>query len=502
MSPAFDEKPNILVIITDQERAAMHWPEGWAEANLPSLRRLKEHGVSFRNAITNTCQCSPSRATLHTGTYPPEHGVTTTFGPGPGMRPQTLRSSQNNLARTLAAAGYHVAYKGKWHLTRPVNRPGIRPGTWTEHDIAVLKERFGYGEWNPPDAGNSLGSLKTLGAGKAQHDRRYLTGTTTKSGVPGLGESAIEFLKHHDRREPFCLFVSLVNPHDIFVYPAKYRKAGFRSKDFGSLPIDLPETYDEDLANKPMIHQLLHYYFERIDPIKDDRQARNYARFYAWLHTIVDKEIGTLLDALDHLDLTGNTLIVRISDHGEMGMAHGGLRQKEYNCYEETLRVPMIFSHPGWFTRPVESTALAGLVDILPTLAAVAGVPQEMRAGFRGADLTTVLRDPQSPGQDSVHFTYDDDFLPDSGVPGFIRAIRTRQWKYAVYFDPIHATFEYEMYNLINDPLETRNLAHAAIAADHATDMKQLHRDLLASMRRNHTVPESVEWPVTPDIGM
>ena len=409
------------------------------------------------------------------------------------MRPPSLAQHLNNFARTLAGAGYHVAYKGKWHLTRPLNRPGVEPGTWTARDISILRERFGYDGWNPPDAGNSLSDLRTLGAGKARHDRRFLTGRSTRTAGPGYGEGVIPFLRRYDGDKPLCLFVSLVNPHDVFVYPRQLEQAGFRRKDFARLPIELPASYGETLSCKPVVHEFLNYYFESTDPIAGEAQALDYVRFYAWLHKVVDREIGQLLDAMDALDLTRNTLVVRTSDHGEMGMAHGGSRQKEYNCYEETIRIPLVISNPSYFPRPLATDALAGLVDLLPTLAAVARAPAEVRRGFRGVDLTPVFSDPARQVQDSVHFTYDDDFLPDVGVPKYIRALRTRDWKYAVYFHPILAQFEYECYDLRADPLEVRNLAHPKHAAN--APLASLHARLYETMVRNRTLPQSVEWP-------
>ncbi len=491
--PIDGEKPNFLIILTDQERAPMHWPSGWAEENLPATERLKRHGLTFRNAFTNTCQCSPSRATLHTSTYPSEHGVTSTFGPGAGRLPPSLRANQCNLAKVLRMSGYHVVYKGKWHLSRPVNQPLVAPGTWTAADIQHLDNRFGYAEWNPPDAGHSLGDLTTLGDGKAQHDRRYVLGTSGRQRGKDYGESAIEFLDHYEGDRPFCLFVSLVNPHDIFAYPGSYRKAGFKLKNFKDTPIELPGNYADDLTTKPVIQRVLLEYFRRYNPIKDTKQALNYVRFYAWLHTQVDAHVLTLLDKLVERGLDDNTVIIRTSDHGEMGLSHGGLRQKEYNCYEETLRVPLVISNPVMFPEPVETDALAGLIDILPTLAGLAGVAREHAPGFRGVDLTPVLSDPAAAVQESIHFTYDDDFLPNVGVPVFIRCLRTDRWKYAVYFDPLSGDVDYELYDLAVDPLELDNLAWEGLDRNWH---RKLHDQLYSVMQRARTVPDEIVWPV------
>ena len=374
---------------------------------------------------------------------------------------------------------------------------GQAPGQWSAADIDHLAARYGYRDWGPPDAGNSLRELASLGAGRAQHDRRYLSGRGSRLAGRGYGESTFEFLRRYDGDKPFCRFVSLVNPHDIFVYPGRYRNAGFRLKDFKDLPIELPPTFDEDLSGKPAVHRLIQYYFNRHDPIDGSRQTARYVRFYAWLHQLVDSQINDLLDLLAHLKLTDRTLIVRTSDHGEMGMAHGGLRQKEYNCYEETMRVPMVFSNPRLFPREQQTDCLASLIDLLRSVARIAGAPRR-RYGFRGVDLSRTLASPTNLAQQTIHFTYDDDFLPDVGIPRHIRAIREPGWKYAVYFDPMSGELEYELYDLVRDPLETTNLAFGAAEAATRAAWRRLHRKLIRTMIAAGTMPDSVRWPGLP----
>ena len=151
--------PNIVLIITDQEREVRHWPEGWAEANLPARARLMEHGLHFTHAYCNSATCSPSRATLLTGLYPAQHGVKTLLqSHNPKNKAQNrlpvLPPHLPNLARVLEAAGYYVVYKGKFHLSRPVkyNTFKKRP-TWSEADVEHMAETYGFHEWNPPRYG-------------------------------------------------------------------------------------------------------------------------------------------------------------------------------------------------------------------------------------------------------------------------------------------------------------------------------------------------------------
>jgi choline-sulfatase len=225
-----------------------------------------------------------------------------------------------------------------------------------------------------------------------------------------------------------------------------------------------------------------------------------YARFYAYLNQRVDRQILKLLDALDANGLTDDTLIVRTSDHGELGMAHGRGRQKFYNSYEETLSVPLIVSNPNLYPQPESTDSFAGLIDVLPTLASVAGSSEPERYGFKGRNLTPILSDPKASVQDVLHFTYEDDVFPVKGAD-CIRAIVERDWKYAVYFDPFTgAPIEYELYDLANDPLEMTNLAHATHHTPAADAQRaRLHRRLSDVMRACGTAPDEIRWPEVAD---
>ena len=169
-----------------------------------------------------------------------------------------------------------------------------------------------------------------------------------------------------------------------------------------------------------------------------------------------------------------------------MGLAHGGLRQKMFNAYEETLHVPLVVSNPVLFPRAQETSAFASLVDVVPTLLALAGASRP--PDLDGTDLTPVLAACAAPDReaasraavdldpvldhpapapsvaDAVRFTYDDDaagtFLPDTvPPPNHIRCVREERLKYATYVDPAgRAAPQHELYDLEHDPLELANL--------------------------------------------
>jgi choline-sulfatase len=176
------KRPNIIVIMTDQERHHMHWPQGWAEKNLPSLKR---NALYFNRAYTAACQCSPSRAVMLTSRFAPINRVTRTFL-WPGLQ---HKDRQPNIASLLRdEAGYDVIWKGKWHLSYASNAvPGNGGEDWTPDDIIAMEKKWGWAEWNPPDASNAIlgyqptqfgdfNGNSTLGGANPDNDGRYISG--------------------------------------------------------------------------------------------------------------------------------------------------------------------------------------------------------------------------------------------------------------------------------------------------------------------------------------
>jgi choline-sulfatase len=518
--------PNLLLLITDQQRAPRHWPQepGWLRELMPNDAELARTGLSFRNAFCSTAMCSPSRASLFTGLYPPRHGVELTLtaadlrpdrrhapavigtasgilrhrqaparrvltqfarglfgiGESKGDEPE-LPSTLPNMAMLLRAAGYHVAYKGKWHLTHPSDGEDGMLGGWGTADEWRLEKEYGFAEWEAPDAGENA-KAEHFGGGNAGEGEGWDEVYTTQ---------AERWLSRPQLPEPFCLIVSLVNPHDVLGYPASYERGGYAAAEFRGFGVGLPPTVDEDLRGKPAVHALMQMGMTAyLGPLRNRREQLDYVNFYAYLHRVVDAKVGRILAALgegsDPGSLRSRTVVVRCADHGEMGLSHGGLRQKTFNAYEETINVPLVISNPVLFPQARETDALASLVDVLPTILTLSGAerpgelsghdlapllaraaaPEREALARVGADLSSVTEHaaPAETVRDAVHFTYDDHQAATAlteapGQPNRIRAIRTPSAKYAFYFDPGgRRTTEYELYDLERDPLEVENL--------------------------------------------
>jgi len=533
------KRPNIVIIITDQQSAHPHWPEGWEMENLPAMRRLKSQGLTFTRGYTNSCTCSPSRTTLFTGLYPAQHGVIEVlefdnmddFAESSTQavkerRQRGLASGMQNMAKMMHSAGYHVVYKGKWHLTKPVQYSNpLGQKYWTEADSLHIAERWGFEDWGMPDAGDNL-KIANMGGGDTNNDGRFIDGKgqSAKYGYlpPEITErqSAEHFLRNYDSETPFCLIVSLVNPHDVLAYPGTggayvtidgrqiplFEAAGYNYDDFKDLPIGLPPTVNESLDTKPKAQAEFRVMSNAGNgPITEsDTEAQlGYCRFYAHLCKLVDNEIMKVLNTLDETGRTDDTIIFRISDHGDMAMSHGRQRQKMYNVYQETLNIPFIISNPVLFPTPRTTGALAGLIDIMPTLATMADVPDPDAWTFKGKDLTPIIEDPDATVQDFIHFTYDDLYFY---VPGanHIRCITETGWKYAVYYDIYDgAEPEYELYDLSSDPYEQVNLAYPSVFAALdperqlrvETERQRLHTKLTEVMERLGTTPDMIIWP-------
>jgi choline-sulfatase len=180
-----------------------------------------------------------------------------------------------------------------------------------------------------------------------------------------------------------------------------------------------------------------------------------------------------ILDTLQVAGLLEDTLVIATADHGEMGTAHGGLRQKNFNFYEETTRVPLVYSNPRLFPRPERNFSLVSHVDFLPTLASLLDAPAGARAPWQGVDYSDQILSGQfrgrslRPPQDYTVFTYDDwqsgqSRGPYPQPPNHVVSIREYRYKLARYYDADgNVPDQYEMYDLEFDPLETTNLAYS-----------------------------------------
>ena len=508
------ERPNVLLVMSDQERAR-GWIPDELHARLPNRERLMREGMELRRHYTHSSPCSPSRATLLTGQYVPEHGVTDNVFVEPAQ--PDLHTSTPTIGHLLRDAGYYTGYVGKWHLS--YGNPDM--------------ERYGFSDWSGEDwAWTGLAG----------------TGTYYDEIISAQAEGWLA--EHGTSTEPWLLVVGLVNPHDICWYPAdqpdyqaehaertqRYASLiGEAIPGRGSIPtfdepyeelFDLPANFDDDLNSKPSVHKQWrwednHYMFGFLED-DDERRWRRALDYYFRLHELSDRQLGRILDALDATGQADDTIVVFTSDHGEQAGSHG-LRGKGPFAYEEIMHIPLYVRAPGVTTPGSSTDALSSSADVPATISALAGVSD--RSSMSGVDLTPLLGGTASSVRDHVLFAqaqawhmscvglrfahrgYFDGrykYVRYFGVGGGVDSMgRTIDWQRGMRFGP-DADFvdhEHELYDLQEDPGELVNLAVDRGHRDEVRDRFEALRKL-ESNAFVHTRPEGPHDGSTHTAGM
>ena len=382
--------PNIVFLYTDQQHGFTVSENEDYRFDTPAIDELAGRGVTFSRSFCATPQCSPSRASLMTGQYPHRTGVITNEGHAAG-RGIPLNPAIPTIGSIFRERGYDTAYFGKWHL-------GGNP--------------LSHG-WN-----------------------RYERG-----GDSELSEKASAYLDSRPR-SPFFLFVSYLDPHDIY-----HVKSAFDDgRDVSG--VRLPRSCKDDLAGKPRPQRV---FMEEDQGAfirgKDSTFWKTYRSYYREKVKKVDTEIGRVLQALKRNGLEKNTLIVFTSDHGDMDTAHGLVFKGPF-MYEEMLRVPLVVSGAGIAPEGQVRNQFARSMDLLPTLCDYAGA--EVPHIMDGRSLRPCIENPSEKGWAFIVSEY---YAKQEWITP-IRTIRTGTWKYNLYRD-----WGEELYNLKDDPIEMTNLA-------------------------------------------
>jgi arylsulfatase len=418
---------------------------------LPARDRLAARGLHFTNHHVHAIPCSPSRATMLTGRHSHCNGVLDNMDmPWQGSMPDTL-PTWGTLA---ASAGYTATYHGKWHLSSEEDLEDAQ-GRWS-------LERYGFGDWTGPDV---------HGAPYAGQRRD-----------PRTAAQAAEWItRHRHDTDPWLCVASFVNPHDIMLYP-RFRR--LRIRDWGG---ELPPHLHEDLSTKPRVHRRWREVCDLTGgTVRDDDRWRMIANAYIDLHVEVDRSIAVVLDALAASGVQDDTVVVFTSDHGDFAGAHGQ-RQKGAFVHPENVKVPLTVVWPGVVEPGTRCGHLSAAIDLAPTLAEIMQVPPAVQAGadLPGRSLVPALHDPETVVRPQVLFVQDaySSIGPPEPTLGFLRGYTDGRWKYARYFlpgrqDTPMEECDLELYDLVEDPLETRNLAAepgcAEVLADHEAVLGEL----------------------------
>jgi arylsulfatase A-like enzyme len=568
---AAQSHPNVLLLLVDQMQTP---PEGYgAEEGMAQglkeilgfrplsednaytqffsgLLRLRQNTVVCRKHYTASAACVPSRTAIMTGQYAGVTGVDQTDG--------TFKSAADvpwldalgtpTIGDWFHAAGYSTHYFGKWHVSHAEGPDYLEPWGFADWDKSYPEP---HGS-NPDNAG-------------VYRDI-------------GFAKNAVDFLDQKgtdDSGNPWLAVGSLTNPHDFGLMPVGWQLPGDKGvvpwpggASLSPMPIPaqgdqslpggndeivdlnpdgfpqdncaLPPTYDESLDDKPRcqkdyalkmglaFNSMQEYNFSLQDmsitlpqPYQLQENTKEWFlasnQFYVYCHYLMDLQLRKILEALDRNNLAENTIVVFLSDHGEMTAAHGGMIQKWHNAYEEAIRVPMVISSPLVNDGPEMREILqpTSSIDLAPTLLALAGYKEaDLRAAmdaacgesvvksFVGADLSShitgesdgAILGPDGNPRVGVFFMTNDT-ITDLGdnpsettqgqydafvanvetlraaghdltsgpvtQPNNVRALCTGDWKIVRYTDPNGVEEdEWELYCLTADPVERVNLVY------------------------------------------
>jgi arylsulfatase A-like enzyme len=442
-------RPNLLLIVTDQQRGDCLGLDGHPVLSTPNLDQLGHEGARFRRAYSEAPSCIPARRTLIAGLAPHRHGMVG-FQHGVPWEPAAT------LPGLLTAAGYQTELIGKLHLYPPRKRFGFQRVQLA--DSAGGGPHNDYGDWlrrqgaRPPDPGGH-GVDGNGWVGRPSHLPEELSHSTW------CVDRALEFLARRDPTAPFFLCVSFIHPHPPLTPPRLYYDR--------YMQLDLPEPVVGDWVPAfagPPRGQAVNASRVRLDR---ETMRRCRAAYYGLINH-VDDQLGRLLRRVKP-----DTFVLFTADHGEMLGDHHRFR-KTY-AYEGSARVPFLTWAPPamGLPRSVVCDAPVGLQDVMPTLLEAAGVPPP--AGVSGRSVLPLIRGQASEAggwREALHGEHAGFYEPDDGMHYLVDA-RT---KYVWYSQ----TGQEQLFDLERDPQERHDLARTA---DADARLRPWRRRLVAELR-------------------
>ncbi|WP_049921999.1 sulfatase-like hydrolase/transferase [Halopiger djelfimassiliensis] len=460
-----DPRPNVLIVLTDQERYDCSAPDG-PPVETAAMDRLSSEGARFRQAFTPISICTSARASLLTGRFPHGHGMLNNSHEADAIRPN-LPAELPTFSEALAESGYALSYTGKWHVGRDQTPEDFGfsylGGSDTHHDD--IDDAFRDYRENRGRPLDGVELEETISTGDdPESDEGTLVAAKTPVDVEEtrayfLAERTIEAIERHadDGTEPFFHRADFYGPHHPYVVPEPYASM------YDPAAIDPPESYAETFAGKPQVHEN-YLAYRGVASFDWDRWAAATAKYWGFL-TLIDDQLERILDALDTHGLTETTAVVHASDHGDFVGNH-----RQFNkgplMYDDTYRIPLQVRWPGVVEPGSARDEPVHLHDLAATVLEMGDV--DVPASFDARSFLPLLEagDGDADGvdwPDSVFAQYHGD---EFGLYSQ-RMVRTTRYKY-VYNGPDVD----ELYDLEADPAELQNLIDHPGYADVRRDMR------------------------------
>lgn len=398
----------MIFFLTDDQRWDGMSCAGNTVLKTPNMDRIAEEGIRFENMFVTTALCGPSRASFLTGKYSHHHGIR--------RNTQFLSLQQKTFPEMLKETGYETAFIGKWHNTdRGRNR-----------NFDYTFEFKGQGRYDNPIIAENGGP-----------DKEYKGHVTDV-----LTEKAIAYLER-EHTKPFCLLLWFKAAHRSFHPAERFRKLYSEAK------IPKPDNFNDDYESRPDAVKNANM---RIGDFADVPDYQTFVKDYYRCLAGVDENLGLMLDALKKLGFEENTMVVFSGDNGFFIGEHHFFDKRF--MYEESIRVPLLVRYPRMIKAGRTSSQMILNVDIAPTLLDIAGVnvsPYSMD----GRSFKPLLQGKKTNWREDFLYEYYEYPGAHSGRKN--RGVRTKRWAFIHFFEEPQ---EYELYDLLNDPHEMKNLVH------------------------------------------
>lgn len=441
-------KPNVLLLMADQLRADWLGCYGHRGMSTPNLDRLASEGVRFDHAYSSTPTCTPARAGLLTGMSPWQHGML-----GYGRVADTYPAE---MPRVLRDAGYHTTGIGKMHWTPQRHLHGFHKTILDESGRRESQDFLSdYRAWFATEAPNL--NPDATGIGFNDYTAKPYILPERLHPTRWTADVATRFLDTYDQASPFFLKVSFARPHSPFDPPQRW--------------------WDRYKDQQHPQAQVGNWAKDKYAPRNSDRddiwhgdvgaEAVRRARIgYSGSVSFVDEQVGRILESLDKRRLTDETLILFLSDHGDMTGDHH-LWRKSY-AYEASARIPMLVRGPGFARGEVSQTPVE-IRDVLPTFADAAG--RSLPDACDGQSLRKARRD---------FIDLEHDVCYDKA--NHWTALTDGRWKYIFHaFDGSE-----QLFNLQQDPHETADLSGSV---EHTASLRQWRTRMT-----EHLAPRGERW--------